>query len=102
MKNIKPAICLLLASCFFLSAAQAHAPSEHKAKMEKPKCEAMKNMDPNGAMKMDPNDPIMMAMKKKCMKEKPADAHQADDSAKGAHKSTKASKEKKHTDQHDH
>jgi hypothetical protein len=90
MKNIKPAICLLLASCFFLSAAQAHAPSEHKAKMEKPKCEAMKNMDPS---KLDPNDPIMMAMKKKCMKEEPA---------KGAHKSTKASKEKKHTDQRDH
>ena len=99
MKNIKTTSCLLIAAAFFLSAAQAHDPSEHKAKMEKPKCEAMKNMD---SSKMDPNDPIMMAMKKKCMSEESAKAHQADDSVMGAHKSTKASKVKKHSDQHDH
>ena len=59
-----------------MASAQAHDPSEHMKKGEKPKCESMKNMDHS---KMDANDPIMMAMIKKCMGEEPADNHHAED-----------------------
>lgn len=65
MKNIQVSLYLLSVSFFFIATAQAHDPSEHTTKVEKPKCAAMKNMDHS---KMDANDPIMMAMMKKCMK----------------------------------
>ena len=43
--------------------AQAHDPSEHKATDQKPDCAAMNTMDHS---KMDPNDPVMLAMMRKC------------------------------------
>ncbi len=56
--------------------AQAHDPSMHKEKAEKPDCAAMENMDHS---KMDANDPVMQAMMKKCM----GQIHQGDQSAHG-------------------
>lgn len=67
MKKIQTTV-FLLASVFAMSSSQAHDPSMHAEKAEKPKCEAMKNMDHS---KMDVKDPVMMAMMKKCMSEKP-------------------------------
>jgi hypothetical protein len=43
--------------------AQAHDPSKHKATDQKPDCAAMNRMDHS---KMDPNDPVMLAMMRKC------------------------------------
>lgn len=63
MKPIQSTIYLLLTSFFIASFVQAHDPSEHIKKNEAPKCESMKAMDHS---KMDANDPIMMAMMKKC------------------------------------
>lgn len=63
MKLLQATIYLLLTSCFIMTSAQAHDPSEHIKKNESPKCESMKAMDHS---KMDANDPIMMAMMKKC------------------------------------
>ena len=77
MKKILSTTSLLLAGFFALSSAQAHDPSMHNKKAEKPKCEAMKNMDHS---KMDMNDPVMMAMMKKCMGEKSSqNIHTEDD-----------------------
>lgn len=45
------------------SGAQAHDPSQHKEKAEKADCAAMHGMDHS---KMDPKDPVMQAMMKKC------------------------------------
>ncbi|MCG8092228.1 MAG: hypothetical protein JAZ17_01125 [Candidatus Thiodiazotropha endolucinida] len=42
---------------------QAHDPSMHKAKNQNPDCTAMKTVD---SSKIDPNDPVMQAMMKKC------------------------------------
>ena len=63
MKHIQATIYLLLTSCFIMTSAQAHDPSEHINKNEPPKCESMKAMDHS---KTDANDPNMMAMIKKC------------------------------------
>ena len=41
----------------------AHEASKHMKDTEKPKCEAMSKMDMS---KMDANDPVMLAMMKKC------------------------------------
>lgn len=79
MKKIQTTTYLLLASFFAMSSAQAHDPSEHTTKTEKPKCEAMKNMDHS---KMDMKDPVMMAMMKKCMSEKPDESLHNEDVAK--------------------
>lgn len=50
---------------FAVTVTYAHDASMHKKKnAEKPKCEAMQNMDHS---KMDSNDPIMQAMMKQCM-----------------------------------
>ncbi len=42
---------------------QAHDPSEHQVNDQKPDCAAMNTMDHS---KVDPNDPIMLAMMRKC------------------------------------
>ncbi len=76
MKNIQVTFCFLLVSLFSIASVHAHDPSEHTAKMEKPKCEAMKNMDHS---KLDTKDPIMMAMMKKCMSEESAENHHGGD-----------------------
>lgn len=80
-----PAIPLLpnataaIAGILIVSSAQAHNPSEHTNRMEKPKCEAMKNMDHS---EMDPNDPVMIAMMKKCMGKQHS---QSDQGARSSH-----------------
>jgi|AntAceMinimDraft_1070359.scaffolds.fasta_scaffold236246_1 hypothetical protein len=62
----KLSISIIGAMCIFTaSAVNAHSPELHKKKnAEKPKCEAMNNMDHST---MDMNDPIMQAMMKQCM-----------------------------------
>lgn len=55
----------LLATAFYALPSLAHDPKEHEAQSHKPDCSAVKNMD---ASKMDMNDPVMMALRKKCMK----------------------------------
>ena len=79
MKKIQTTIYLLLTSFFVMSSAQAHDPSEHTAKMEKPKCEAMKNIDHS---KMDMKDPVMMAMMKKCISVEPIENQHTEDAVK--------------------
>jgi hypothetical protein len=67
----------------------AHAPELHKKdKAEKPKCEAMKNMDHS---KMDRSDPIMIAMMKQCSFT--ADEHHSD--------KQKEEQDDHHNDKHD-
>ena len=63
MRKAKIAIYVVLAGLFAAGFTHAHDPSLHKEKMEKPKCEAIKNIDHS---KMDENDPVMLAMMKKC------------------------------------
>ena len=63
MKKAQIAIYVVLAGLFAAGFTHAHDPSLHKEKMEKPKCEAIKNIDHS---KMDENDPVMLAMMKKC------------------------------------
>lgn len=64
MKKIRTTIFVSLAGSLLISTSQAHDPSEHTAKMEKPKCGVMKNVNDS---KVDVNDSVMMAMMKKCM-----------------------------------
>ena len=99
MKNIQVTICLLLVSFFSIASVHAHDPSEHTAKREKPKCEAMKNMDHS---KMDANDPIMMAMMKKCMREGSAENHHAGDAEKNSTDDNDANEVDQHNDGHNH
>lgn len=93
MKKIQITICILLASFFTMSSAQAHDASKHAAKMEKPKCEAMQSMDQST---MDKNDPVMMAMMKKCSSEEPTKNHHTE----GAVKDLSDDSDKKQVDKH--
>ena len=99
MRNIQATIYLLLASPFFVDTALAHDPSEHAAKMEKPKCEAMKNMDHSI---MDANDQVMMAMLKKCMSNASSDGHHAEGAMKNSVGGSNTNKTEKHAGGHDH
>ena len=99
MKNIHVTFCFLLVSLFSIASVHAHDPSEHKTKREKPKCEAMKNMDHS---KMDANDPIMMAMMKKCMSEEFAENHHDGDTEKNTTDDSDANKVDQHNDGHNH
>ena len=99
MKNIHVTFCFLLVSLFSIASVHAHDPSEHKTKREKPKCEAMKNMDHS---KMDANDPIMMAMMKKCMSEESAENHHDGDTEKNTTDDSDANKVDQHNDGHNH
>ena len=69
-----------------IGSAYAHDPSEHTSKAEKPKCEAMENMDQS---KMNENDPVMLAMMKKCKA-----AH--DDDGQGEHHQSSSDDENSH------
>lgn len=89
MKNIQVTICLLLVNVFFIANTQAHAPSEHAAKMVKPKCAAVENMDKS---KMDANDPVMMAMMKKCMSKAASEGHDSEGAMKNSMGDAKAEK----------
>jgi hypothetical protein len=65
---------LTLSSLLLSATAFAHDPELHKKEnAEKPKCEAMKNMDHS---KMDMKNPILLAMMKQC--ESSTDAHHGD------------------------
>jgi hypothetical protein len=68
--------------------ALAHDPKLHMKNAEKPKCEMMEKMKAEGK-KMDPNDPVMIAMMKKCQ-------------AKHSHHDEHAKGEKHHDMGHDH
>ncbi|MFT6220983.1 MAG: hypothetical protein ACJA0C_000381 [Candidatus Endobugula sp.] len=64
-KSTLTALTILTSSILLASNVYAHAPELHKKKnAEKPKCEAMKDMDHST---MDMNDPITQAMMKQCM-----------------------------------
>jgi len=63
MKKVEVKTALIVMGMLVIGSAYAHDPSEHTGKAEKPKCEAMENMDQS---KMDMNDPVMLAMMKKC------------------------------------
>lgn len=65
MKKLITNVLAALLSSLFLKVAFAHDPALHMKNAEKPKCEAMKEMDHS---KMDANDPVMMALMKKCEK----------------------------------
>ncbi|WP_444904796.1 hypothetical protein ACJJIU_08360 [Microbulbifer sp. CnH-101-E] len=52
--------------------ALAHDPSLHKEKAVKPDCAAMQGMDHS---KMDVNDPVLKAMRKKCGEHMQHDKH---------------------------
>ncbi|MBI3772767.1 MAG: hypothetical protein HY272_08730 [Gammaproteobacteria bacterium] len=54
----------LLATTLYALPSLAHDPKEHEAPSAKPDCASMKNMD---SSKMDMHDPVMMALRKKCM-----------------------------------
>lgn len=99
MKKIQTTTYLLLASFFAMSSAQAHDPSEHTTKTEKPKCEAMKNMDHS---KMDMKDPVMMAMMKKCMGEGSTENHHTEDVVKSPADNSDKKQMDKHGNGHNH
>lgn len=73
MKSIL-SLALAAALVAFAPGAFAHDPAEHAKESAEakagPNCEAMKTMDHS---KMDPNDPVMKAMMKKCAQHKPAE-----------------------------
>jgi hypothetical protein len=70
MKNFTASI--LLSAMVIAAPAQAHDPSLHKEKAEKPDCAAMEGMDHS---KMDASDPVMQAMMKKCGEQMQHDDH---------------------------
>lgn len=74
----KSSIVIASAMCIFIAiTATAHSPEMHKKKdAEKPKCDALNNMDHTI---MDMNDPIVQAMMKQCMDHKqPASNHHSE------------------------
>ncbi|MFQ3237266.1 MAG: hypothetical protein ACI9C4_002847 [Paraglaciecola sp.] len=73
MKTHKLIATLLVVSSAYGIDAYAHDPKEHAKEKQAPNCEAMQDMG-----KMNKNDPVAMAMMKKC--------HQkADDNQAGKH-----------------
>lgn len=65
MNRNKNLLTTLLLSAYASSPLLAHNESQHPVSDEKPNCGAIQNMDHS---KMSKNDPVMMAMMKKCMK----------------------------------
>ncbi len=63
MKKLITTVTLTLSLLASANFAFAHEASKHMKNAEKPKCEAMSEMD---MAKMDASDPVMMAMMKKC------------------------------------
>lgn len=70
MKTMTSKLLLLTASIVVATAANAHSPSEHMGKKEKPNCEALQA---NQASAKDKKDPIMQAVMKKCHMDMPAE-----------------------------
>ena len=75
MKTYKLISTLIVVLSTYTINAHAHDPKEHAKENEKqaPNCAAMQDMEKD---KMDKNDPVMMAMMKKC--HKMADEHKSD------------------------
>lgn len=63
MKNSILRLTLVITSTMIMAPTFAHDPAEHAKTAEAPDCESMKSMDHS---KMDMNDPVMLAMMKKC------------------------------------
>ncbi|WP_019531455.1 hypothetical protein [Dasania marina] len=72
MKNTNYSVAILLASLFCASAVNAHDPSQHAVKAEKPNCEAMANSEHG---KMDAKDTVMVAMMKRCQQQTSTEGH---------------------------
>lgn len=73
MKTYNLIATLLVLSAAYAVNVYAHDPKEHAKEKEAPNCMAMQDMEMGG---MDKNDPIAMAMMKKCQQK--ADDNQAD------------------------
>lgn len=69
MKTNKLILALIMLTASYSLTVNAHDPKEHAKEKEVAKCEKMQDMG-----KMDKNDPVVMAMMKKCQK-MPADMH---------------------------
>jgi len=95
MKKLTTSTFLLLIGSLFILPVQAHDPALHMENAEKPKCGAMKNMDHS---KMDANDPVMLALMKKC---KNAAADSSSHEGHKANKSDSGLKENKQEMKHD-
>ena len=76
MNKITLNVLVLSITAVFAVSAHGHDPKEHMKDAEKPDCAAMKNMDHS---KMDMNDPVAMALMKKCMNS----SHSKDDGQDG-------------------
>lgn len=77
MNKVTLSVLTLATTAALTISAQAHDPKEHMTDAEKPDCAAMKDMDHS---KMDMNDPVTMAMMKKCK-----DSSQVEDHSKDGH-----------------
>ena len=70
MKNLNKTITLTLSALVFTLSVSAHDPSMHvKKEAKKADCTAFNKMQEAGT-KMDMNDPVMLAMMKKCKGQK--------------------------------
>lgn len=72
MKKIVINALTFLSLSIAVGSVQAHDPSMHMTKAEKPKCEALGEMDHSN---MKENDPVTLAMMKKCSNEHSAEGH---------------------------
>ena len=88
-----------MASIFFVVSVQAHDPSEHTKKIEKPNCEAM---DKEGHSKMDSNDPVMIAMMKKCMSGGSVESHHSENPVASHADHNDKQEADQHSDGHNH
>jgi len=68
---------IAITATLLVAPAQAHSPSEHITKSEKPNCEAFAQMDHSS---MTGDNPVIAAMIKKCMGYKDSEINHASDS----------------------
>ncbi|BCD98694.1 hypothetical protein [Marinagarivorans cellulosilyticus] len=78
MKKNIVTLCLIFSSTLYTVSTLAHDPKEHMEQAAKLDCAPMEKMDHS---KMDMNDPVMLAMMKKCMGKM---KHDQSNSTKGA------------------
>lgn len=87
MKNLNKTLILTLSALVFSLSVSAHDPSMHKQKeAKKADCTAFNKMQETGT-KMDMNDPVMLAMMKKC-KDNKVEAQQDNADSHNEEKST--------------
>lgn len=77
MKSLNLISTLLIVSAAYSVSSYAHDPKEHAKEKEAPNCEAMQGMEMG---EMDRNDPVAIAMMKKChnMGDKNSEKHMKD------------------------